>query len=317
MPNKSAGRNSSCGGADDYESLVRRYEAVKRRIEARRQRIEALMLRFAQQRAEVERIAKLEEILERRRNRIEARNIAAKNEEKALQRNGSLESISLTNASKSDRIKGRYIAVDSEDDFEWRTINGAHVPFKDGEPQNEVGRAIALSDKIKSVDENSFADAIISAKSALDKRDAWRVDANGAGHYAGSKLYTSDGGSCVAVESDGNIVSLCKMDGDATSGTDMLKYAIANGGDRLDAFGPVLYRFYAKNGFEPVSWTPFNEGYAPDGWWPGIDKAEPIIFYKYTGQNPSIGYGEFLLNTAPHIGDNGYYDAKTARDGEL
>lgn len=49
-------------------------------------------------------------------------------------------------------------------------------------------------------------------------------------------------------------------------------------------FGPVLFNFYIKNGFEPVSYTPFDEKYALEGWKKELDKPEPVIFYKHTGK---------------------------------
>ena len=59
---------------------------------------------------------------------------------------------------------------------------------------------------------------------------------------------------------------MCRKSGDSeTKGSDLLKKAVENGGDRLDTFGPVLFIFYIKNGFEPVSYTPFDEKYALEG----------------------------------------------------
>lgn len=96
-------------------------------------------------------------------------------------------------------------------------------------------------------------------------------------------------------------------------GRDLLAFAVNNGGDRLDAFGDKLYRFYTKNGFEPVSWTPFNEKYAPDGWKREYGK-EPVIFYKYIGKKTDLTYDEFIHNNKPFAD---YDEAKSYRDKEI
>ena len=94
---------------------------------------------------------------------------------------------------------------------------------------------------------------------------------------------------------------------------------MAKGGDRLDAFGKKLYVTYTRNGFEPVSWTRFNEEYAPEEWKQakseGYDvQKEPVIFYKFTGKKTNLTYEQFL-NQAPESSD--YDEAQNARDKEL
>ena len=41
-----------------------------------------------------------------------------------------------------------------------------------------------------------------------------------------------------------------------------------------------------RNGFEPVSWTKFDKSVEvrPKDWREGIDREEPVIFFKYTGK---------------------------------
>jgi len=92
----------------------------------------------------------------------------------------------------------------------------------------------------------------------------------------------------------------------------LLEFAIKNGGDRLDAFSG-LYWFYSKYGFEPVSWTPFNEEYAPDGWEPKYGK-EPIIFWRYTGKQTQLSRNEFLAKVKP---SSDYDSAKEIRDRSI
>lgn len=132
-----------------------------------------------------------------------------------------------------------------------------------------------------------FRETFHAAKAEVAKvapKDAWRVDSTYTDDdYEHMDCYTTQGGSAVAVH-DGDIVSVCHRPGDETRGSDLLKHALANGGKKLDAFAG-LYGFYAKNGFEPVSWCEFDEQYAPPDWIKGRDNPEPVIFYKYTGRS--------------------------------
>ena len=178
------------------------------------------------------------------------------------------------------------------------------------------GRApLAGSSKISEVRKpEKFRDTMTTAKESVAPEDRWRVDVHSAEEYDKDKMYSSEGGSCVAVEPSGNIISVCKREGDVIFGSDLLRHAVENGGDRLDAFGKKLYKFYTKNGFEPVSWVPFNEEYAPEGWSKTRDKAEPVIFYKYTGQQITLLYEEFLNDVKPH---ESYDEAMVFRDKEM
>jgi len=158
-----------------------------------------------------------------------------------------------------------------------------------------------------------FRDAMIAAKESVAPEARWRVDVHKADEYDKDRMYVSTGGSCVAIEPNGNIVSVCKNKGDVIHGSDLLQHAIENGGDRLDAFGG-LYGFYVKQGFEPVSWTPFNEEYAPDGWDKARDDAEPVIFYKYTGKSTTESKKEFFKRVKP---SKDYDTAMSIRDKEI
>lgn len=138
------------------------------------------------------------------------------------------------------------------------------------------------------------------AKSTIPKGAEWRVDDTyTVEDYEGKKLFELDGGSVVAVTDNGDIVSVCKNLNGNDKGSDLLRIAIANGGDRLDAFGDGLYEFYTKNGFEPVSWTPFDEEYAPHDWVKGRDNPEPVIFYRFTGRKTNLSYVDFIKGTKP------------------
>ena len=92
--------------------------------------------------------------------------------------------------------------------------------------------------------------------------------------YNQCKCYiTADGKSGVAVTEDGDIISLFSSSDSKTEGRRMEKliaWAIANGGRKCDCFANGtdggLVSLYALFGGKPISQTPFNEEFAPEGW---------------------------------------------------
>ena len=154
-------------------------------------------------------------------------------------------------------------------------------------------------------------------------QDAWRVDSSYTeDDYKGMKCFATNGGSTVAVH-DGDIVSVCHNPNDAeTRGSDLLQYAVENGGNKLDAFGK-LYGFYVKNGFEPVSWCEFAdvEGIRPDDWVRERDEKEPVIFFKYTGRSADDIKREFGNNHYEYMGkvkaSEDYGAAQKIRDDSI
>ena len=165
-----------------------------------------------------------------------------------------------------------------------------------------------------------FAEAVVKAKESRDEDDRWRVTAHTQdeldSYYADAKFHVTPGGSTVAVAADGDIVSVCKMKGDSVRGKELMEMAVANGGTKLDSFSGN-HNFYTACGFEPVSWTPFNETYAPDGWRKGVDKAEAVVFYKYKGGKVNVTLDQFLSTTKPFEGENGYDLAMEARNKSM
>lgn len=183
---------------------------------------------------------------------------------------------------------------------------------------------LAKEDSIDDLDEfeecspTEFAETISKAKNNIPEEIKWRVDVKPVKEYSHCKaLLRTKGGSCVAVKENGNIVSLCRPDTDTrTRGRDCLKKAREKGGDRLDSFDGN-WSFYVNNGFEPISWTPFNEDYAPDGWKKDRDQPENVVFFAYTGKTSksnTIDKTKWLASHKPFEGKNGYDDAMRARD---
>lgn len=184
-------------------------------------------------------------------------------------------------------------------------------------PRDENGRFTSGGGAPNSTPED-FAAAVAAAQATCPPEKAWRVSAYDADHYkSGIKvLHVTEGGSCFAVTEDGDIVSVCGSANDSqTRGRDLMRMAVENGGVKLDSFAGN-HGFYTKMGFEPVSWTPFNEEYAPPGWKAEYQK-EPVIFYKYTGNTNQPSVAEFTSKVPPCTGENGYDDAMAIRDNSL
>lgn len=79
------------------------------------------------------------------------------------------------------------------------------------------------------------------------------------------------------------------------TGHELLEEAVKAGGKKLDSFDGN-FAFYLRNGFEPVSWTFFDENYTPKGWMKGRDRPEPVVFFKYTGKKIQQAAEGFLGN---------------------
>lgn len=184
--------------------------------------------------------------------------------------------------------------------------------------EKETNSASTTPSKMREVSPDEFAETIAAAKKACRKPEwAWRVDAKPADEYKDAKaLLVTEGGSCAAVKADGDIVSLCKREGDPIRAKEILAEAVARGGDRFDSF-EGNWDLYTKNGFEPVSWTPWNDDYAPAGW--SIDagnKREDVIFFRYSGKMKDLGLDKDSWKNShlPFLGENGYAEAMKFRD---
>ena len=238
---------------------------------------------------------------------------------------------------------------------DWITVNGRHILIGEGESkQDAINRAIAQknedtkerqiknakeqadklnaeknaetkSEFLNKSDEKKFINMLEKAKADCDENKRWRVDIHTAEEYKekGAKLFTSKGGSTVAVTKDGDIISVCKGSKESEHGaaSKLLEKAVKEGGTKLDSYSGN-HEFYTKNGFEPVSWTPFSVKYAPDGWKLGRDSKEPVVFYKYVGvgnvkYTGKSGLHKFLSDTKPHTGDSGYDNAQAERDSKI
>lgn len=230
---------------------------------------------------------------------------------------------------------GLFDCAGSESDVDWITVdNGQHVPIKDKQTKqaainNHFKKVHSITETANSEgndkqqeskkfgvsNSNEFAVALTAAKTTIRPNAAWRVTAHTQEEldkeYPCAKLHVTKGGSTVAVTKDGDIVSVCKSDGDReTRGRDLLALAVKNGGNKMDSYAGN-HGFYLKCGFEPVSWCEWNDDYAPDDWSEQRDEREPIIFYRYTGKTSTESVEEFCVRVKVSVD---YDAAKENRD---
>lgn len=220
-----------------------------------------------------------------------------------------------------DALKGHGVTQqNAQEKYSSDGNGGTHEPTEaESKRLKDLGieKEVVLSEDDRKTTKE-FVVALNSAKSTVSPENAWRVSSpleeEFDEEHPNARKYVTKGGSTVAITSDGDIVGVCHRIGDPVSGSDMLLFAVKNGGKKLDAFSK-LWRFYSRNGFEPVSWTPFNEEYAPSDWSAARDEKEPIIFWKYTGKHTSYkNSDEFLSSVAA---SESYDEAKKKRDDEV
>ena len=128
-----------------------------------------------------------------------------------------------------------------------------------------------------------------------------------------------------AVRNNGDITGVFNGDG-KDGGKEAMIAAIANGGDRLDAYAidnatgepGKLAHIYHKYGFEPVARVAFDAQYAPAGLPP-----QDIVVYKHNGDSAetvAAKYGTYpppvkqQYDTLPVMG---YEEAISFRDSQL
>lgn len=158
-----------------------------------------------------------------------------------------------------------------------------------------------------------MAEKVDKAKETVDPEIAWRVDFGNPDELKDNRNYVTEGGSTISIESDGNIVAVCRNTNDSTVGHELLKMAVEKGGIKLDSF-EGNNKFYQTNGFEPISWCKFDREYAPPDWKEEYGE-EQIIFYAYTGnmknkeevETPKEFYKRVKIS-------NSYEEAEKVRD---
>ena len=167
----------------------------------------------------------------------------------------------------------------------------------------------------KGITGEKYSKALTQAKKTLPNNIKWRVTQDySIAEYDKMKLYVTRKGSTFAIKNNGDIVSVAKNMNDNVRGKELIEQAVKFGGTKLDSYDGN-YGFYLKCGFEPVSWTKFNEEFAPTDWRKGIDKPEDIIFFKYTGKKSNNF--ESLEDFKKRVKPNDYDVSEKIRDKSM
>lgn len=188
----------------------------------------------------------------------------------------------------------------------------------------QSGEKGAARVRFQNVKPSKFLRKLRMAKASQDPAKAWRVSDMDIEEFKewhpDAKLHVTDGGSTIAVDK-GDIVGVCvgKNDGKSgfLSGSTLLKYAVKNGGVKLDSY-EGNHGFYAANGFEPVSWCEWDPQYEDSakkqGWDPKRDRCEKIVFYRYVGVGKvkNTNLSEFYAKTPASADYDAAYGARDA-----
>ena len=182
-----------------------------------------------------------------------------------------------------DKVSGR--GMDGEDFFKGLiALAGGDGTVK--KMEYAARRMTSQHPVAKLVSGQEFFNIISKAKDSRPDKDKWRVDVHEASDYEKDKCFATEGGSVFAIAGE-DIISVCKNPDDRIcSGAMLIEQAVKEGGRKLDSY-EGNHAFYAKCGFEPVSWTKFNPEYAAPGTPP-----EDVIFYIYTGNKRKMTVDE-------------------------
>lgn len=136
----------------------------------------------------------------------------------------------------------------------------------------------------KNVSANGAAFSIALDEARLaDAKNGWAVTPKTEHEIVESGVQVfmdSNGAVGFGIAPDGDIEAVFanKSKGAPRRATDsIIPEAIANGGTKLDCYGPELVKIYARHGFVPVARVAFNPEYANTGW--DISKGTPDIYF--------------------------------------
>lgn len=177
--------------------------------------------------------------------------------------------------------------------------------------------------KTESADE--FKKGFSTLRNGMNADKRWRVsDDYSVDDYKDMDKFMNENGSTFALHGT-DIVSVAANAEKGDRGRDILADAVEAGGNKLDAYAGI-YGFYSKCGFEPVSWTEWDDNYANDDWleangytrkqWDSMKakpkdedlkvKREPIVFFKYTGKVNTMSLEDFKKSVEPLEYDKAY-----------
>lgn len=125
----------------------------------------------------------------------------------------------------------------------------------------------------------AFRNRLASVRQRLIEKDGTglAVYVYSAKEYQGMRLFLSeDGKAGFALKPDGDIVSVFNEAGDGRVHA-LIALAVQEGGTKLDCFDTVLADLYAVNGFRVVRRQPFNDEFAPEGWFDNVTQRETEV----------------------------------------
>ena len=229
--------------------------------------------------------------------------------------------------------RGFRLDVDWEEEKHPRDEDGKFAPGNGGGAVKAEPKSRGSTPKFgKTNSAGDFKSGFSKLRSGMKPDKRWRVsDDYSVDDYKGMDKYMNENGSTFALHGT-DIVSVAANAEKGDRGRDILADAVKAGGNKLDAYAGI-YGFYQKCGFEPVSWTKWDDEYANDDWleangftreqWNGMKekpgdeqlavKREPIVFFKYTGKVNTTPLEEFMKMVEPKEYDEAYKE----RDGKL
>lgn len=144
--------------------------------------------------------------------------------------------------------------------------------------------------QLREATSDEFFNALKKAKETLEYGAC--VDLHTKEEYEQMQLFlTMDGAAGIAIERDGNIVSV--FNGGQRRGAlrTLMPVAIDRGGVKLDNYNNLklstLYSFY---GFNPVSKVRFDKTFAPADWNYERDGMPDIIFWIHNGDSAEMWF---------------------------
>ena len=180
------------------------------------------------------------------------------------------------------------------------------------------------------IDGQEMYDTFYDVRNSQPKKKGWRVSSDySVQDYEEFDNYRAIDNSVFSIH-DGDIISVCTKYQGSVRGTELLKFAVENGGRKLDCY-EYLFSYYTKLGFCPVSWCKWDDRYAPldwkqvnglpldetdESWFNMSDKdfevhREDIFFFIYVGEPVDILIEDFK-NKVDYSED--YDKAQATRD---
>ena len=168
---------------------------------------------------------------------------------------------------------------------------------------------------------NQFRDALLAAKAA--SKHGAVVHAYTAAEYSKMRLFLApDGKAGFALKGD-DIVSVFSQGGGRLRS--IMDTALANGGQRLDAFDGFLPKAYARLGFRETKRLPWDESQRPEGWTDDMGKPD-VVFMEYASSDIDLSVASYGTATKEFMDwddgaairyskENGYGDDRAEAGG--